>query len=510
VTAAPHTIFGRSYPKEYDAIIIGAGIGGLFCANLLARDGLRVLLLERHYMLGGFCSTFRRHGYIFDAATHFYPLLGNPATLTGKLLRRLEIPTEWVKMDPVDQFHFPGLDAFSVQADFSVYVAKLKAWFPEEAAAVDRYFEELHHAYLAGLLYYFRGLANDSMERFERFTMREKLDEHFRSQQIKALLMADCLHWGSIPSRTSYVFDAMLRLGYFLGNYYPRCGSQKFADDLGRAFERRGGKILKCAEARRIVIRDGKAHGVVIRTISKRPSEEFEFTAPVIVSNGDALHTYRDLIGERHCDSAMVERLQAMKPSYPCFLVHIGLKGMDPEQLAESDGYHWTSYDPMDSVRNAFKIFIPTKYDPAIAPEGCQILIVQKLSPIRIEEIQDWKSHKAEVEGAIMKRLSTILPGIEEHIVYSSSASAMTSYRFTNNWQGAMLGWEMSPNQLGPGRPPINTPIRNLFLTGHWTQPGGGVTPVIVSAQRVAEAILSGREDQELASRYFDLLGVVN
>jgi len=109
-----------------------------------------------------------------------------------------------------------------------------------------------------------------------------------------------------------------------------------------------------------------------------------------------------------------------------------------------------------------------------------------------------------------MGRLRQILPGIDSHIEVKLSATAMTSYRFTNNWQGAMLGWEMSPNQLGPGRPPINTPIRNLFLTGHWTQPGGGVTPVIVSAQRVAEAILSGREDQELASRYFDLLGVVN
>jgi phytoene dehydrogenase-like protein len=67
----PHIIYGRPYPQQYDAIVIGAGVGGLFCANLLAEAGMKVLLLERHYMLGGFCSTFRRHGYIFDAATHF-------------------------------------------------------------------------------------------------------------------------------------------------------------------------------------------------------------------------------------------------------------------------------------------------------------------------------------------------------------------------------------------------------------------------------------------------------
>ncbi|MBS1856993.1 MAG: FAD-dependent oxidoreductase [Acidobacteria bacterium] len=504
MTDQSHTIFGRSYPREYDAILVGGGIGGLFCSNLLASEGLRVLLLERHYVLGGFCSAFRRHGFVFDAATHFYPLLGNPATLTGKLLRRLGVPTEWVKMDPVDQFHFPGMEPFAVPAEFTSYIAKLKACFPDEAGAIDHYFEELRQAYLAGLLYYFRGLANDTMDRLERFTMREKLDEHFHNQQLKAILMADCLHWGSLPDRTSYVFDAMLRLGYFLGNYYPRGGSQKFADDLGKTLERNGGRILKCAEARRIVIRDGKARGVVIRTVSKRPPEEFEFRAPIVISNGDAIHTYRDLIGVQHLGEETLERLQAMTPSYPCFLVHLGLKGMDPEVLAEADGYHWTSFDPVDSARNAFKIFIPTKYAPEVAPPGCQILIVQKLSPVRVDEVLDWKAHKAEVEGGIMARLGEILPGIERHIVYSSSATAMTSFRFTNNWQGAMLGWEMSPRQLGTGRPPVTTPIRNLYLTGHWTQPGGGVTPVIVSAQRVANAILTGREDQELAARYLD------
>src|SRR5712675_2090281 len=122
---------GEPLPS-YDCIVIGGGIGGLLCANLLTRSGLRVLLVEQHFMVGGFCSTFRRKGFVFDAATHFYPLLGNPATLTGKLLKELEIPTEWVKMDPVDQFHIPGLKAFAVPAGFQEYVLKLKEWFPEE------------------------------------------------------------------------------------------------------------------------------------------------------------------------------------------------------------------------------------------------------------------------------------------------------------------------------------------------------------------------------------------
>src|SRR3954452_23535995 len=113
--------------RSYDAVVIGAGIGGLIAANLLAKSGLKVLLAEQHYMVGGYCSTFRRAGYTFDAATHFYPLLGNPETLTGRLLAELGVETGWVKMDPVDTFHFPDGSRFAVPADFDAYLAKLKA-----------------------------------------------------------------------------------------------------------------------------------------------------------------------------------------------------------------------------------------------------------------------------------------------------------------------------------------------------------------------------------------------
>lgn len=502
---APHAIFGREYPVRYDAIVIGAGIGGLVCANLLARDGLKVLVLEKHYMLGGFCSTFRRKGFLFDAATHFYPLLGNPATLTGKILNDLAIPTEWVKMDPVDRFHFPSDPPFAVPANFADYIDLLKRRFPHQAAAVDAYFGGLRRACMYGLLHYFKGVANDVAEQLEHLTMLDKLNEHFSDPKLKALLMADTPHWGGLPGRTSYLFDAMLRMSYFLGNYYPKGSSQKFADDLGRGIEARGGRILKCAAVETIHVSGGAARGVRIRTVSRREPEWFDFEAPVIVSNADARHTYRDLIGEEHADRWILERMESMTPSYPCFLMHIGLRGMDPERLAAAEGYYWSCHDPADAVRNVFKVFIPTHFDPGIAPPGCQILIVQKLVPVRFDKIRDWGRHKAAVEDVVMQKLRGIFPEIDEHIVVRSAASAMTSYRFTGNRHGAMLGWEMSPEQLGSGRLPFYTPVRNLLLTGHWTEPGGGITPVIVSAQRVAKTILTGRnEDREMAARYFE------
>jgi len=366
-----HLIFGRQYPSRYDAIVVGAGIGGLVCANLLARGGMKVLLLEKHYVLGGFCSSFRRKGFLFDAATHFYPLLGNPQTLTGKVLRELDIPTEWVKMDPVDQFHFPGDRPFAVPADFADYIRLLKNRFPHQSQAVDSYFAELRQAYMYGLLHYFKGVSNDYVERFEHCTMTDKLDQHFTDPHLKALLIADTPHWGSQPSRTSFIFDAMLRLSYFLGNYYPKGSSQQFADDLGRGIEARGGRVLKCAAVDSLALAGDAIRGVSVRTISRRPEERFDFEAPVVISNADARHTYRDLLGAQRCDGWILDRLDSMRPSYPCFLMHIGLRGMDPAALAAAEGYYWSSFDPNDVVRNVFNFLyrrtsIPPSPRPAV------------------------------------------------------------------------------------------------------------------------------------------------
>src|SRR5262249_38442234 len=97
--------------------------------------------------------------------------------------------------------------------------------------------------------------------------------------------------------------------------------------------------------------------------------------------------------------------------------------------------------------------------------------------------------HKASIECDLVARLEAAIPGISSHIIYRQSASALTSWRFTWNHHGAMLGWEMSPKQLGPARPSTEGPVANLYMTGHWKRPGGGITPVIASAMHLASAL---------------------
>ena len=470
-------------------MVIGAGVGGLICANLLARAGLKVLLIEQHFMVGGYCSTFRRKGFTFDAATHFYPLLGNTSTITGSLLSELGITTEWAKMDPVDCFHFPDGTRFSVPADFESYLHNLKSEFREEAENIDKFFALVRKTYLIGLMRYFRNVSSDRIAPYQDLTIRDVLDQYFRTEKLKLLLTGDIGHWGSPPSRTSFVFDSMLRLSYFLGNYYPRGGSQVFVDELAQRFEEAGGHILMSSMVRRVLIRNQTAWGVEVEIGSLRNRITRHIPADIVVSNTDMHHTLERLIGPELLDPDYLAPITQLRPTHPCFLVHFGLKDIALEELRKAEGYHWSSWNAENVATDAFKIFLPTAYDPGLAPPGGQIVIVQKLTNINYDAITDWAAHKRAVEDYILRSLERCLPGFSKCIVVQLSASAQTSHRYTLNHHGAMLGWQMSPDQLGNDRPSLVGPFKNLYFVGHWTQPGGGITPVMVSAMQVAKLI---------------------
>ncbi|MEM6454433.1 MAG: NAD(P)/FAD-dependent oxidoreductase [Acidobacteriota bacterium] len=484
----------RPPAARYDVVIIGAGIGGLICAATLAREGVKVLLVEQHYMVGGYCSTFRRAGYTFDAATHFYPLLGNPTTMTGKVLTRLGIDTGWIKMDPVDCFHFPDGSKFVVPSDYDAYRAQLDRDFPHERENLEGFFNAVRETYLLGLLHYFKGRDAPRFARYRDLTVRDMLDRHLRDDKLKLLLTADCPHWGSPPSRTSFVFDSMLRLSYFLGNYYPEGGSQTFADALGACIEEHGGDILMSTRCTRIRTENGRAVGVDLETHRGALKGTYRVDAETVVSNADLRLTLDELLAPEDVDPDYRAAVAAMRPSFPCFLCHIGLKDVDAETLDAIQGYYWNEWDPDTVGRNGLrcKVFAPTCYEPAMAPPGGHIIILQKVLELDYDAIDDWPRHKQQIEDYCVDHLASVLPGLAEKTVVRTSASAHTSWRFTLNTAGAMLGWEMSPDQLGFDRPGLVGPIDGLYIVGHWAQPGGGITPVIVSAARVAQAISGG------------------
>jgi len=370
-------------------------------------------------------------------------------------------------MDPVDQFHFPDGSKFAVPADFDQYLADLRRAFPDELGPIDQFFALARRVYLLGLLYHFRGRATPQLEPFAKLSVQEVLDTYFRSCKLKLLLTADTGHWGSPPVRTSFVFDSMLRFAYFLGNYYPSGGSQAFADDLAACFEENGGHILMSSLVRRIHVTNWMADGVEIETRAGDARKPIRVRAGVVVSNADLITTLERMVGREWLDSDYMDSVRKLRPSLPCSVTHVALKGVSTEVLEAAQGYHWSSWDPNDVSTAAFKIFVPTLLDPTIAPPGGHILIVQKLTDVDFEGISDWATEKAKVEALIRENLERLIPGISAHISVLCTASALTSYRYTLNRHGSMLGWELAPDQTGDTRPDVSGPVKNLFFVGH-------------------------------------------
>jgi len=474
--------------SSYDAVVIGAGIGGLIAANLLAKQGLSVLLVEQHYVVGGYCSTFQRQGYTIDAAIHIYTLHVDADTMNNKQLDELGVQTQRIKNHPVDQFHLPDGSSFSVSADFDTYLARLKKEFPDEVDAIEKFFALVRKLYLWGVLYYFRGTATKRLDRYLDMTLTDALDQFFRSEKLKLILTADVPHWGAPPERTSFVFDSMLRLSYFLGNYYPVGGSQGFADELAQRFQERGGDILLKTMVRRIVVDQGSATGVRLEIGPRRKRHEVQVACGAVLSNADMRLTVEKLVGEAEFEPPYLARLREMRATFPCFLSHIGVRDVSNSLLEKIHGYYWRGWDSDRVARGDFdcKVFVPTLYEPRLAPPGRHVIVIQKVTDVDYEAVTDWQAHKESIERFALGLLDELIPNFRDKIEVCLSASAQTSNRFTLNHHGAMLGWEMSPQQLGPHRPDIESPIKNLYFVGQWTRPGGGITPVIVSAMKAA------------------------
>lgn len=479
------------FRQSYDVAIVGAGVGGLVAANLLAQAGLRVLVAEQHYVVGGYCSSFFRKGFKFDSACHFYPLLGNPDSLTGRLLDSFGCRVRWHRMDPVDRFHLPDGSTWNVPADYDAYRAMLKREFPHQAGALNDFFEAAHSAYRYGLLAYFRKLHSEPFETYRELTLRDALDQHFSDDRLKLLLAADCAHWGSKPSRTSFVFDSMLRISYFIGNYYPLGGSQAFVDDLARTFTEHGGHITLRTKVTEIIVENQCAVGVRVQRGANAHEIE-EVRARHVISNADLRKTCGSLIPKSQFSPQLIDRIAGLQKTVPCYLIHMGLADTKETELDPLQGYYWNSWDAETVATGGltFKLFCPTCYDSNLAPPGSQILIVQRVTETDFDAISDWEAEKNRVQEELLESLRPLFPSCRERAEILMTASALTAARFTGNSSGSMLGWEMSPDQLGEARPSVRSGIDGLSFVGHWAEPGGGITPVIVSAQMASKAIL--------------------
>lgn len=483
--------------SSYDLIVIGSGIGGLTLASIMAQLGDRkVLVLERHFKLGGFTHAFERQGYMWDVGLHY---VGGMAP--GSSLRNLcDMVTgggvTWHPVpEPYDTFVFPD-HRFEVPSNSKEFEAALIRAFPEEARAIRGYFKDIRKA----SAWLGRHFAQEGLPRFigsimERLgvigeaqalgTTRSYMDRQFRSERLKGLLTSQWGDYGLPPAQSPFALHALIATHYFHGAYYPVGGGGAIAESIVPIIEAKGGRALVRHEVTEILLEGKKAVGVRAR----HGDREVEFRAPVIVSDAGAHTTYLHLLAPRVIpfrDALM--RFMEAHPASSAVTLFLGLSE-HPGTLGLSGGNAWI-YAHHDQDRNfaerndwleggvppAMYLSFPSARDPEAKQHTATIIAPADFEPFAPWQAGAWKRRGQDYEQ-LKERLSrAILEGVERHypgfsklVTYQELATPVTNTHFSNHARGMIYGIPSVPDRFKHSKSPwigARTPVPGLYLTG--------------------------------------------
>jgi len=472
------------------AIVIGSGVGGLAAASLLAQlTKRRVLVLERHFKLGGFTHVFSRQGYTWDPGLHYVGNIG-PGSDSRRIFDLISgAGVQWAKMpSPFERFLYPDLE-FAVADDPQIFQADLEARFPAERSAIRAWFRDLRRAaswytrHAAGNLAPapIAGLLALPRRRLALQTTQAWLDAHVRDPQLKALLVSQWGDYGLPPHLSAFAVHALIATHYFQGGYYPVGGSGTIAAAMVPIIEAAGGACLVNHEVTQVLHREGKAIGVRVR--GHRDAEPSEFYAPLILSDAGAYNTYLRLL-EPELNLPQQRALQNL-PAVPSVVnLYLGFRespatlGLRGENLWIFNGYdHRAIYDDRNRILEgvaggAFASFASLK-DPNATRHTAQIIAWADADRFHAWREQPWKKRDADyaalkqtIRDALLDLVERHVPGLRQLIDYDEVATPLTVEHFTGHQQGAIYGIPATPARFQGPRFGVRTPIEGLLLTG--------------------------------------------
>jgi len=346
---------------DYDAIVIGSGIGGLTTAALLAKLGKRVCVLEQHYTAGGYTHSYEREGYEWDVGVHYVGEVHKPWSAIRRVFDVISDGNlEWAPMDARYDRIVMGDKSIDYVAGREEFKAEIKLHFPQEAAAIDRYVELLSEV-SAKVPRFFAGQALPRTlgvlySKLRRYwlpsyffkTTREVLEGLTQNQELIGLLTAQWGDYGLPPAQAAFVMHAMVAKHYITGGNYPVGGAVRIAESIIPVIEAAGGHVFTYAGVEQIIVENGRAVGVRLH------KDGVELRAPQIVSCAGLIPTYTRLIpAEVAAKHRLLAPLQQVEPSAATLCLYAGFKGSAAELgLPKTNYWVYPSFDHDANVSN--------------------------------------------------------------------------------------------------------------------------------------------------------------
>ncbi|MBI3748770.1 MAG: NAD(P)/FAD-dependent oxidoreductase [Chloroflexi bacterium] len=522
---------GGSVARSYDAIIIGGGHNGLVSAAYLARAGLRTLVLEKRHVLGGAAVTEEIFpGFRFSVFSYVVSLL------RPEIIRDLELPKHGLDILPLDGTFTPlrpgegpaagGGDYLWRVNDHGRTIRELRRWSASDAEAYEEYGQLMVEMArfikpilaitppdptsndprpllpLAGLLRRFQQLPQRQQAVFvQLMTMSASdfLDQWFETRPLKATMSASGIigtYQGVKSPGTAYVL-----LHHYMGEIdgafrawgIPKGGTGGISESIGRAAQALGAEIRMEAPVARVLVKGGRAAGVVLDD-----GEEIEATS--ILSSLDSRLTFLDLLEPGTLDPVFEAEIRRFKFRGSSGKVNLAVDRLPEFTCLPGEGEHLRgaiSFSPsVEEMEQAYDdakygrfsrrpyvdMIIPTLVDPSMAPPGKHVIsCFVQYAPYRLApELGTWDDQREAFGDAVIDRIAEFAPNIRDIILHRNVQTPLDIERTTGLSEGNIFQGELSLEQLFfnrpvPGYARFRTPVRDLWLCGSATHPGGGI-----------------------------------
>ena len=475
---------------KYDVVIIGAGIGGLVCGCYLAKTGLKVLIIEQHSKPGGYCSSFKRNGFVFDVAVHYLGACRRGGE-THRIINELSIKDrlKLVRIDPTDKIITPDSVIF-IRKNYRDTIESFKNNFPKEKNNIENFFNFIQRRDFLNIY-----------AKIKNMTYAQLLEAYFNDYKLKTVFSILLGNIGLPASQASALTAVTLYREFILDpGYYPEGGMQRFADLLAERFKEFGGEIVYSQKAIKILTENKQAKGVVLENGLTVLSKD-------VVSNADATSTFMRLLDQQNEDVNFT--IKKLIPSVSAFAVYLGIS-IDLKQLVKDQCSTW--YFSTHNVDNCYTLLgeniykepldyvvctFPSFHYQAMAPQNKSTMGIFISAPYKSKEF--WDEYKNTLAEKIIAKTEELIPSLSKYIETKVIATPHTFRRFTLNRDGAIYGWASSVGQVNRNIFPQETPIKNLYIAGHWCTSGlgqGGISVVAYAGRNAAKLILKGKNSK--------------
>src|ERR1700742_1511776 len=508
--------------QHYDVIVIGGGHNGLVNAAYLAKAGKKVLALERRHVLGGAAVTEEIiPGFLFSECSYVVSLL------RPEIIRELDLPRHGLEILPLDGTFTPMLngdylwrmndhartqreirrhsrldaeayDEFSkMMTPMCRFVKPMLSMIPPDPTTLNpRDLKQLHF-----MLQRFRSLSSD-----ERYTLiqlmtmsaADFLDQWFETDVLKATMSASGIIGTFLGVRspgTAYVL-----LHHYMGEIdgafrswgFSRGGTGAISNAIGDAAREAGVEIRMQAAVDKILVKNGRAAGVVLKSGE-------EISATVVSSSVDPHLTFEKFMQPSDLPGDFLEGVRRYKYRGSSGKVNIALDGLPNFKAIPGPGAHLRgaisisptveymerAYDDAKygnfSRRPYIDMVIPSLTDPSIAPPGKHVMsCFVQYAPYKLKPGLHWDTEKEKFGNTVIDTIAEYAPNIKDIIIEKMVVTPLDLEREWGLSEGNIFQGELSLEQLFflrpvPGWAQYKTPVKNLWMCGSATHPGGGI-----------------------------------